>query len=627
MPLRFVWGIRATDNGKLLDPGDKGDLELDPSFNIATTKAQRWLLQFCDDLQKQPFYRTPGIGQLQLSSCFMQTFKDWMDRRCFDDLAMIDHGQCCEVTRFPYPEPIFSKCLIEAIGDLYDTPTDFWRPGVAGPKFNISTDKVEAMVVEFDSNAVFSFSHTKMDLFYKDVEMWFAKVILTAPDELRSGFFISHLGFYDVQNSLTWDTISAIGIALSATFVVLVIATRNISLTVSAAATVCATIFVTVGILVLIFDWKLNILESVAITLSIGLSVDFSLHYAITYRNASTRDGSNVEKSVIYAVVNMAAPVSMAALTTLLAGICLLPTRVLAYIQIGTFITILMSTSWIFSTFFFHALLRIIGRRGKRCERVTKNKDCENILDQEQPEKMTNGTGNDTLEQDEAGANNAQNNNTAIATKETDTIDPHEKLYAVSDNTVTHAVSIANGNGRSNKQQLREDVRRELQQKVDKITTINPQSIDYSSTIMITQEMLNNGATRLRDHPGRLSNASVASYNKLNGYSSPPSQQMSPLQRDKVDVERTDHILSKDAGSTPKRNISIYNYTECRISPTIVIETDNMHMNDTLLREHQNKSRNLNYPLSSIASDGVDSPVVSKEIVTRYVRFLILLYS
>ena len=51
----------------------------------------------------------------------------------------------------------------------------------------------------------------------------------------------------------------------------------------------------------------------------------------------------------------------MAALTTLIPGLCMLPSRVLAYVQIGSFIIVLMLTSWCFATFFFQAFLRILG--------------------------------------------------------------------------------------------------------------------------------------------------------------------------------------------------------------------------------------------------------------------------
>ena len=43
------------------------------------------------------------------------------------------------------------------------------------------------------------------------------------------------------------------------------------------------------------------------------------------------------------------------------AGACLLPTRVLAYIQIGTFIVIVISVSWFFSTFFLLSVLSVVG--------------------------------------------------------------------------------------------------------------------------------------------------------------------------------------------------------------------------------------------------------------------------
>ena len=50
-----------------------------------------------------------------------------------------------------------------------------------------------------------------MSMFYESVNDWFTSVIRNAPPQLRNGFFLSHLGFYDVQNSLLHDTLSSIG--------------------------------------------------------------------------------------------------------------------------------------------------------------------------------------------------------------------------------------------------------------------------------------------------------------------------------------------------------------------------------------------------------------------------------
>ena len=101
----------------------------------------------------------------------------------------------------------------------------------SGPKFNLTSHKVEALIVEYDSNVTFSFSHDEMSQFYTSVNNWFSTVIKTAPPQLQSGFFLSHLGFYDVQNSLLQDTLMAIGLAMAVAIIVVFASTLNVGLT------------------------------------------------------------------------------------------------------------------------------------------------------------------------------------------------------------------------------------------------------------------------------------------------------------------------------------------------------------------------------------------------------------
>ena len=56
-------------------------------------------------------------------------------------------------------------------------------------------------------------------------------MIKTAPPQLQSGFFLSHLGFYDVQNSLLQDTLMAIGLAMAVAIIVVFASTLNVGLT------------------------------------------------------------------------------------------------------------------------------------------------------------------------------------------------------------------------------------------------------------------------------------------------------------------------------------------------------------------------------------------------------------
>ena len=59
----------------------------------------------------------------------------------------------------------------------------------------------------------------------------------------------------------------------------------------------------------------------------------------------------------------MCGPISMAALTTFASGCFLLASRVLPYVQIGTFVSVVMASSWTFATLFFLSLVSVMRPR------------------------------------------------------------------------------------------------------------------------------------------------------------------------------------------------------------------------------------------------------------------------
>jgi len=123
---------------------------------------------------------------------------------------------------------------------MYDTT--FFRPGVAGPKFadapRLETDDysgiggnesaeystngsstpllVKALVIEFESNVAYSTIYANIKQFYESVENWFQQQLTTAPPELQGGWFTSDLKFYNVQDTLSHDTLVAICLAMAA---------------------------------------------------------------------------------------------------------------------------------------------------------------------------------------------------------------------------------------------------------------------------------------------------------------------------------------------------------------------------------------------------------------------------
>ncbi|XP_017777353.1 PREDICTED: protein dispatched-like [Nicrophorus vespilloides] len=357
LPLRFVWGVSPADNGNYMDPQNLGDLELDESFNFYTPQAQEFMYDFCKDLQSQPFCRRIGLS---LGSCFMETFVDLLKRRCSDlSDSKFNKPPCCNLTEFPFESHVFNYCLYDSVDALYTTPSRFFSPGLAGPKFSKSdVPKIQAFVVEFDSTFSFSLNFDYMDGFLRDVDNWFQSKLVGAPDELKGGWFISDFDFFDLQRTLSENTLVAIIISMALALGVLFLTTLNILVSLFGVLVITCSILSTMASLVLI-GWKLNILESIAISSIIGLTVDFSLHLTVNFRFAP--DKMSREEATISALRNTLGPVTMAALTTSAAGYFMIFSSVLAYKQIGQFLCIVMIVSWLFAVFHLGSLLALAG--------------------------------------------------------------------------------------------------------------------------------------------------------------------------------------------------------------------------------------------------------------------------
>lgn len=292
--------------------------------------------------------------------------------RCFEPMTNTSRMPCCEENKFPYEPDVFEKCLPETISSLYKSPSYIFIPGVSGPKFQrISSSSefnktilesqnqssIRALIIEYESTQPFTTSFTEMANFSISVENWFSKMLQSAPDALKNGWFTSELGFYDLQQTLSSGTLIAATIAMISSFIALLLFTMNFLLSIYAVLTVIFTILTTVAVLVLL-EWKLNILESIAVNTAIGLGIDFVLHYAMNYQHSERKDRKSATE---YAMSHMIGPTLMAAITTSIAGIFIIFSSVLAYIQIGMFLLIVMAVSWLYATFFFGSLLLVIG--------------------------------------------------------------------------------------------------------------------------------------------------------------------------------------------------------------------------------------------------------------------------
>ncbi|XP_053603094.1 protein dispatched homolog 1 [Plodia interpunctella] len=373
MPLRWIWGVKAIDNGNHMNPFSTGHLVFDDRFSVSDPKSQQWLLEFCSKIKAQPFYQQT-LGPL-LPNCFIESFKVFMSRRCMDFVDKINRSPCCESSSFPYKKEVFDTCIIEAMESLYQTPSTLFMPGVAGPKFfRTESPTIAAIVVEFESVVPYTMSYKTMHNFFQHVENWTQHELKSAPPGMTCGWFLSDLQFYDLQTTLASGTVIALILSASLGFVVLIPATFSFIVSICALTAIVFSSTVTIAVLVM-SGWKLNILESVAISTSAGLAVDFSLHYALSYTNSSGLKLARVK----YALTSSAGPTAAAALTTCFAGIFLLRSNLLPYSQIGTFLALIMTFSWVYATFFLCSMLYICGQNNPKEPPVEDRKSVSRV--------------------------------------------------------------------------------------------------------------------------------------------------------------------------------------------------------------------------------------------------------
>ncbi|XP_070577195.1 protein dispatched homolog 1-like isoform X2 [Ptychodera flava] len=425
MPITIVFGVKAIDKGSHLNPEDRGGVELEERFSISKPESQEWLLTFCHRLKNQTFYKR--MTAFSYNECFIETFKMWLQSRP----CLQDGDPCCRDTHFPCKENVFNYCLKVAVMELHSTPFVRLGPRSPGIRFDINNDTIRAVILEFDSIYPYTFAYDKMKEFWTNVENWVSEEIKTAPKGMEHGWFVSYLDYFDLQDSISGGTLTALLVSVGTAFAVMLITTRNIVISFFSLLSIFGTILVTVASLVLL-GWELNILESITISVAVGLSIDFTIHYGIAYRVAPEDDREN---RVVYSLSRMGSAIMMAALTTFFAGAMMMPSTVLSYTQLGTFLMLVMAISWLYSTFFFQSLCRIIGPQGNCGQIPLPSKWCQvqkvkNVCCQPKPDKFDDAIMN---------SNNC-NSSIAMETHELQPLTTEETMINASPNTILHPV-------------------------------------------------------------------------------------------------------------------------------------------------------------------------------------------
>ncbi|NXK93124.1 DISP2 protein, partial [Formicarius rufipectus] len=358
MPVIIVWGILPVDNGDHFNPKSNGTLVTDATFTIQNPTAQKWLLEFCQKVKNKTFYY-PDTEQ-KSTVCFMEEFLRWMDSR---QCSQRDHSfnLCCNQFSFPYGSEVFLHCIKMMLleesregAEMYDLGLRFDGDG-----------NLAALVLQFQTIYHYSFNYSKAKQFYEEISLWVTEEMKTAPVGLQNGWFTSKLELYNLQHSLSTETTVIMGLSIAVSFVVLLLTTWNVLLSVFSVTAIAGTVLVTTGLLVLL-EWQLNAVESLFISSAVALSVDFTVNYCISYHLCPHSDRLS---RVAFSLKQMSCATAMAASTLFSAGVIMLPATVLAYRKLGIFVMMINCISCGFASFFFQSLCCFFGPE-KNCGQI-----------------------------------------------------------------------------------------------------------------------------------------------------------------------------------------------------------------------------------------------------------------
>merc|ERR1712232_932003 len=153
-----------------------------------------------------------------------------------------------------------------------------------------------------------------------------------------------------------------IAVSLTVALVVLVLATGNIVVG-SAAAFSIGMIVMWVMAMIPIFGWELGIVENIVLVMVPGLAVDFTAHLAEAYNQAKYDDR---EHRVVHALEHSGVSIVSGAVSTSLAGLCLMATQIIFFRKFGALILCTIFYAVLFSLFFFPSLMALCGPVGNQ---------------------------------------------------------------------------------------------------------------------------------------------------------------------------------------------------------------------------------------------------------------------
>ena len=384
--MRLVFGVtglkRVDSSGKTLDrnrAGIKGQLLLDPNFDLSPPANQEYLVEVCDAILARTCFScgtAPGYNNLVLPSgvddsrCFMSEFKTWREGR----------GEA-----FPVPQAELNARLKEFVDseDGIDVRSnrDVGFDASGRPVYAVLNFVTPINVIE---------ANKKMRSWF---DIWFrvTEALPLRPNEGPSRppgltFIYPTLGAGSSPESFAWmvtfelmtqSVYTTIVISLSLAFAMLLLVTLNLWIS-FLAFVVLGTIVTAIVTVMVLLDWNLGVNEALGLVMLVGLAVDYTVHLGHSFAESEasghlpailpgTSNPNNVLRGLKaqHALTEMGVSILGGALTTIGAASVILIFAKLPFFKVfssSIFITILISL--VVSMTYFVAGLQAVGPLG-----------------------------------------------------------------------------------------------------------------------------------------------------------------------------------------------------------------------------------------------------------------------
>ncbi|VDN06493.1 unnamed protein product, partial [Thelazia callipaeda] len=331
--VRLLWGLAPRTSQSIFRPDNLSPIEIDLRFSLQnTTEVQKLALRLHD-------YRHVNF--------INHKYEYWPERYLEWSRSFICEPSktCCNFADSDFQESSMDHCIRLSTASLFTNYNDTLI-------YDNSTYKLLGYTAMLPTNLKYSHRFQNLSHSFNLLRHTF------------SGWYTTEWSlmniWFDLLNSIITDCRQSLLLSFSAVTILAFLHLRwkaPIAL-----LTIGCIVIVAVGCVVTL-GWTIGLLEAVILILVVGLSFDFTLHYG-----ASVPDSGCSKHRVLLAARKSAIPVTLSALSSVVAGSSMLIAETHAFYQVGMFLVVSASTSWLFATFLFLPLLSLTLQSTKICK-------------------------------------------------------------------------------------------------------------------------------------------------------------------------------------------------------------------------------------------------------------------